>query len=233
MVFEGIILKNFGDSLLVKLPNEKEIVADIPEHYFGDSWSYISLKENTTVKYGNYQKYYNESDADRVLLTETRWGNYEVVGFISRVIRDKKYAKFISKIKEKFEDILKKQKAILWCFNKVIFIFFPPDDNGKFTKFEIIIPDNNDLDNPVFDVVFDNSNKEIQIKTTGTIKFISDSASHPFVLGDILKNYLLNLKTWCDSHTHGGVSPGGSMTSTPTPLSPAIPDINSDKIFGE
>lgn len=66
------------------------------------------------------------------------------------------------------------------------------------------------------------------------------SAAHTIALGDRVKSYLDDLKTWLDTHTHGyqwTSSPGVQLTSPPTttatppwlPLdaSPAVPDVES------
>ncbi len=58
------------------------------------------------------------------------------------------------------------------------------------------------------------------------IKLGSTAAQH-IALGDALQTYLASLKTWLDTHTHGGVLAGGAVTLIPAPLSPAVPTVKS------
>jgi len=59
---------------------------------------------------------------------------------------------------------------------------------------------------------------------------LGTAPSFAFVLGEVLKQYLDNLKTWLDAHTHPtGVGPSGPPS---TPSSP-VPDILSKVITGQ
>lgn len=58
----------------------------------------------------------------------------------------------------------------------------------------------------------------------------ASTATFVLVRADLLDSFLGTLKTWLDTHTHGGVTTGGGITGIPAPLSPSASDLSSDRI---
>jgi len=234
-VYVGVIVKLYPElnKALVKLINESEVYAHIPEKFTSSTYSLFTLQEATkfiepadnTPKSFNF--YWQFSNGDKVLVLEKQspyLNNYEIIGIASGYI-DKNAEKFnqlIQKLKDKYHWESKKH-FYLQIINNVCLII-EPLDNGKFNRLEILIPDaENEINNPKVSIKITSAG-DIYINTTGKLYLHTESSAQPYLKG---KSFV---DVFC-AHTHPtGVGPSGPPLSTYS--SQAVAAL-SDKTYGE